>query len=99
MASLRRKPRTLSLEQAAAAGVTYLTAWLGLVEYAQVGPGETLLVIGANGGVGSAAAQIGKSKGARVIGTDLGPLAQATPAARAFDDFFVEDRSLEVGVR
>ncbi|MGO8977508.1 MAG: quinone oxidoreductase family protein [Steroidobacteraceae bacterium] len=99
VASLRRKPRTLSLEQAAAAGVTYLAAWLGLVEYAQIGAGETLLVIGANGGVGGAVAQIGKWKGARVIGADRGPLAQATPAARAFDDFFVEDRPLEIGVR
>jgi len=33
------------------AGVTYLAAWLALIEYAQVGAGETLLVIGANGGV------------------------------------------------
>src|SRR5277367_6897499 len=79
VASLRRKPRTLSLEQAAAAGVTYLAAWLGLIEYAQIGADETLLVIGANGGVGSAVAQIGKWKGARVIGADIGPLAPATP--------------------
>lgn len=99
VASLRRKPRTLSLEQAAAVGVTYLAAWLGLVEYAQISAGETLFVIGANGGVGNAVAQIGKSKGARVIGTDVGPLAKAAPAARAFDDFFLEDRPLEIGVR
>src|SRR6204780_5090905 len=99
VASLRRKPRTLSLEQAAAAGVTYLAAWLGLIEYAQIGAGETLLVIGANGGVGSAAAQIGKWKGARVIGTDIGPLAQAASAARAFDEFLVpKDRPLEIRV-
>jgi NADPH:quinone reductase len=44
VASLRRKPRTLSLEQAAAVGVTYLAAWLGVIEYAQIGAGETLLV-------------------------------------------------------
>jgi NADPH-dependent curcumin reductase CurA len=47
-----------------------------LVEYAQVNAGETLLVIGANGGVGSAVAQIGKWKGARVIRADRGPLAK-----------------------
>src|ERR1700732_1482155 len=34
VASLRRKPTTLSLEQAGAIGVTYLAAWLGVVEYA-----------------------------------------------------------------
>jgi NADPH:quinone reductase len=99
VASLRRKPRTLSLEQAAAVGVTYLAAWLGLVEYGQVGSSETLLVIGANGRVANAVAQIGKWKGARVIGTDIGPLAQAT-SARTFDEFFVPaDRPLEIGVR
>jgi len=32
--------------------VTYLAAWLGLVEYAQLAPGETLLVIGASGALG-----------------------------------------------
>jgi NADPH:quinone reductase len=100
VASLRRKPRTLSLEQAAAVGLTYLVAWLGLVEYAQVSAGETLVVIGANGGVGGAVAQIGKWRGARVIGTDRSPLAQAAPAARAYDDFLVlKDRALEIGVR
>ena len=99
VASLRRKPRTLSLEQAAAVGLTYLAAWLGLVEYALIGAGETLLVIGANGGVGSAVAQIGQWKGARVIGADRSPLAQATPAEGVFDDFLVEDRPLEIGVR
>src|SRR6185295_12948417 len=45
-ASLRRKPKTLSMEQAAAIGVTYFAAWLGLVEYAQLAAGETLLVTG-----------------------------------------------------
>jgi NADPH:quinone reductase len=70
IASLRRKPRSLSLQQAAAIGLTYLAAWLGLVEYARLAPGETLLVIGASGGVGSAVAQIGKWRGARVIGVD-----------------------------
>ena len=68
IASLRRKPKTLSLEQAAAIGVTYLAAWLGVMEYAQLAAGETLLVTGAGGGVGSAAAQIGKWRGARVVG-------------------------------
>ena len=89
VASLRRKPKTLSLEQAAAIGVTYLAAWLGVVEYAQLAPGETLLVIGAGGGVGGAAAQIGKWRGARVIGVDQRQLRSDSPAARAVDDFFV----------
>ena len=88
-ASLRRKPTTLSMEQAAAIGVTYLAAWLGLIEYAQLASGETLLVTGAGGGVGGAAAQIGKWRGARVIGIDRRPLPKDSPTAGAVDDFFV----------
>src|SRR5574337_149552 len=89
VASLRRKPKTLSLEQAAAIGVTYLAAWIGVVEYARLASGETLLVIGASGGVGGAAAQIGKWRGARVIGVDRRPLPPDSPAARALDAAFV----------
>jgi NADPH2:quinone reductase len=89
IASLRRKPSTLSFEQAAAIGVTYLAAWLGVVEYARLAAGETLLVTGAGGGVGSAAAQIGKWRGARVIGVDRHELPTGSPAAAALDDFHV----------
>jgi NADPH2:quinone reductase len=89
IASLRRKPNTLSLEQAGAIGVIYLAAWLGVMEYARIGAGETLLVVGAGGGVGTAAAQIGKWRGARVIGVDRYELPFGSPAAAAFDDFLV----------
>jgi NADPH2:quinone reductase len=100
IASLRRKPRSLSLQQAAAIGLTYLAAWLGLVEYARLGPGETLLVIGANGGVGSAAAQIGKWRGARVIGVARQQRRADASAATVFDEFFVpEAKPLEGRVR
>jgi hypothetical protein len=76
--------------------VTYLAAWLGVVEDAQVGSGETLLVIGANGGVGGAAAQNGKWCGAHVTGVDKHQLRSDSPAARAVDDFFVlEDETLD----
>ena len=89
IASLRRKPKTLSLEQASVIGIPYLAAWLGIVEYARLVPGEILLVIGAGGGVGSAAAQIGKWRGARVLGVDRQPLPSNSAAAHAVDDFFV----------
>lgn len=62
------KPANLSLEQAGSIGVTYITAWLCL-NSAQLAAGETVLVIGATGGVGSAAIQIAKWQGARVLGT------------------------------
>jgi NADPH:quinone reductase-like Zn-dependent oxidoreductase len=100
IASLLRKPRTLSLQQAAAIGVTYLAAWLGLVEYAQLASRETLLVTGAGGGVGGAAARIGKWRGAHVIGVDRRPLPPDSPASRAIDDFFVlEGEALDSIVR
>ncbi|XGV97781.1 MAG: zinc-binding alcohol dehydrogenase family protein [Leptolyngbya sp. BL-A-14] len=63
------KPKALSMAEAGSAGVTYVTAWLAVIDAAQLTAGETLLVVGATGGVGSAAIQIGKWKGAHVLGT------------------------------
>lgn len=62
------KPNHLSIEQAGSIGVTYLTAWLCL-QATKLTAGETVLVIGATGGVGSAAMQIAKWQGAKVLGT------------------------------
>lgn len=67
-AAVKPKPINLSLEEAAAIGVVYVTAFTGL-ERAALNKGETLLVIGATGGVGSAAMQIAKWRGAKTIGT------------------------------
>merc|ERR1719210_2225600 len=47
--------------------MTYETAYHALVHRGRLQPGEWLLVTGASGGVGSAAVQLGKSLGARVI--------------------------------
>lgn len=69
IASLRRKPDSLSFDQAASVGVNYLAAWCG-IEAAGLKAGETMLLIGAGGGVGGAAAQIARRLGARVIGAD-----------------------------
>lgn len=69
VASLRRKPETLGFDQAASVGVNYLAAWCG-IEMAGLKAGETILLIGAGGGVGGAAAQIAHRLGARVIGAD-----------------------------
>jgi NADPH:quinone reductase len=65
--SLVRKPARLSHEEAGSAGVTFVTAWRGLVEYAALGKGESVAVIGATGGVGGAAVQMAKRIGARVF--------------------------------
>jgi NADPH:quinone reductase len=67
VASLRRKPDALSFDQAASVGVNHIAASCG-IEAAGLRAGETVLLIGAGGGVGSAAAQIARRRGARVIG-------------------------------
>ncbi|MBW4522252.1 MAG: zinc-binding alcohol dehydrogenase family protein [Scytolyngbya sp. HA4215-MV1] len=68
-AAVKPKPSTLSMFEAGSAGVTYVTAWLALMETAQLIAADTVLVIGATGGVGSAAIQIARWLGARVMGT------------------------------
>ena len=62
------KSETLSLEEASASGLAYVTAGSALIELGGVSAGETILVTGAAGGVGSAAVMIARWKGARVIG-------------------------------
>ncbi|MGH9684706.1 MAG: zinc-binding dehydrogenase [Candidatus Acidiferrales bacterium] len=62
-------PGDVSFESAAAFPLVYLTAWHMLITRAQLKPGETVLVLGAGSGVGSAAIQIAKAAGARVIAT------------------------------
>ncbi|HEX5037003.1 MAG TPA: zinc-binding dehydrogenase [bacterium] len=63
------KPKHLSFEEAAALPLTFLTAWQMLVDRAQVASGQTVLVMAAASGVGSAGVQIAKLFGARVIAT------------------------------
>jgi len=60
-------PDAMSHWQAAAMGLTYLTAYFALVERARVQPGEIVLVTGATGGVGLAAVQVARALGATVI--------------------------------
>jgi NADPH:quinone reductase len=62
------KPMALSMEAAATAGLVFVTAWAAMVTAAGVMSGETPVIVGAAGGVGSAAIQIAKAAGARVIG-------------------------------
>ena len=62
-------PQRSSFQQGAAIGVPYATAWRALLMRAQARPGETVLVHGASGGVGTAAVQIARAFGMRVIGT------------------------------
>jgi Zn-dependent alcohol dehydrogenase len=74
---LAAKPAALSWEQAAALPLAGLTAYRAVVHALQVREGDTVLIHGAAGGVGSLAAQIALARGATVIGSD----AQATAMA------------------
>jgi len=63
------KPRHLSFEEAAAVPLVFVTAWNMLVTRARIRRGETVLIWGAGSGIGSAAIQIARLHGARVIAT------------------------------
>jgi len=67
--ALSLKPDALSMLQAGAVGVPFVTAWLTL-RAASLSTGDTLVVHGARGAVGSAAAQIARMRGVRVVGVD-----------------------------
>jgi NADPH:quinone reductase-like Zn-dependent oxidoreductase len=63
------KPKSLNFVEAAAVPMGALTAWQALVDVANLQPGQTILIHGGSGGVGSFAVQIAKARGARVIAT------------------------------
>ncbi|MFF1874372.1 NADPH:quinone oxidoreductase family protein [Kitasatospora herbaricolor] len=86
-------PDALDDAEAAALHIGYQTAWFALHRRAVLRPGETLLVHAAAGGVGSAAVQLGKAAGARVIGV-VGGAAKAAVARELGVDLVV-DRSAE----
>jgi NADPH2:quinone reductase len=65
-------PTTMPAADAAALSVAYQTAWLGLHRRARIEPGQTVLVHGAAGGVGSASIQVARAAGAEVIATARG---------------------------
>jgi NADPH2:quinone reductase len=62
-------PENVSFAQGAAMGTPYATAYRGLFQRADAKPGETVLVHGASGGVGTAAVQLARACGLRVFGT------------------------------
>lgn len=62
-------PANVSFAQGAAIGTPYATAYRGLLQRAEAKPGETVLVHGASGGVGTAAVQLGRAHGLRVFGS------------------------------
>jgi NADPH2:quinone reductase len=87
-------PAPPALDDAAAASlyIGYQTGWFGLNRRAGLRPGETLLVHAAAGGVGSAAVQLGKAAGARVIGV-VGGSAKAGVARELGADVVIDRHS------
>ena len=67
------RPAGLDAVRAAAFPVTYVTAWHALVYLGNLHPGERVLIQNAGGGVGTAAVQIARHRGATILGTASGP--------------------------
>jgi len=63
------KPKSLNYIEAAAVPLVALTAWQALIDTAKLSAGQTVLIHGGSGGVGSIAIQIAKARGAKVIAT------------------------------
>jgi NADPH2:quinone reductase len=80
LAALTPKPANLSMDAAGSAGLTFVTAWSAMISAADVSQNDTVLIIGASGGVGSAAVRIAKERGAKVIGAVISD--EDAPSAR-----------------
>ena len=89
---LAHKPATLSMREAAALPLAFITAWEGLVDRAAIKAGQTVLIQGGAGGVGHIAIQIAQSFGARVFATGS---ARDRALIERFDATWI-DRDMEV---
>lgn len=86
-------PDDVSYEQAAAAGLVYVTAWHSLITQGRLQAGDTVLIVGAGGGVNTASLQIAKLAGATVI--VVGSSAAKCEQARGWGADHVIDRSAD----
>jgi NADPH2:quinone reductase len=94
-AALLPAPDSLDDAEAAALHIGYQTGWFGLHRRARLEAGETLLVHAAAGGVGSAAVQLGRAAGAKVIGV-VGGADKAAVARELGCDVVVDRRAEDV---
>ena len=85
-------PEGFGFHQAAAAALVFLTAWHSLIRRGQLKAGETVLIVGATGGVNLASLQIAKLSGARVI--VVGSRAEKLVLAESFGADHLIDRSV-----
>lgn len=96
--SLRRKPARLNFAEAASVGVNFMAAWCGITE-AKLQAGETLVIIGAGGGVGGAAAQIAGRLGARIVGVARRAPRPDAPIHRLADRMIIGADDLPAAIR
>ncbi len=87
--TLARIPAEMGMTDAAAVPEAFITAWDAMVDQARLSAGETVLVHAAGSGVGTAAMQIAKAVGARVIGTARTPEKVGHARALGFKDMIV----------
>jgi len=92
---IAHKPTSLSLIEAAALPLVSLTAWEGLVTYANVQKGQNVLIHGGTGGVGHIAVQLAKAIGAHVVATCSSSTKMAT-AQKLGADQVVNYKSTDV---
>jgi NADPH:quinone reductase-like Zn-dependent oxidoreductase len=90
---LYKLPKDFDYHQAAAAALVYQTAWHSLVKRGSLQPNETVLVVGAGGGVNTASIQIAKYIGAQVV--VVGSTAEKLEKAKAIGADILVDRSQE----
>ncbi|MHC8508201.1 MAG: NADPH:quinone oxidoreductase family protein [Rhodospirillales bacterium] len=91
-------PKGLDWAEAAAFPVAYGTSYMALADSAGLRRGETLLVLGAAGGVGSTAVELGLAMGARVIAVAGGPEKTAVLRERGVEDV-IDHRAEDVTAR
>jgi NADPH:quinone reductase-like Zn-dependent oxidoreductase len=90
-AAVIRRPSHLSAQEAAVAGVPFVTAWSALVDLAKLREGEWAIVSGATGGVGTAAIALVNALGGHAIAVDLSTANRAPLEGLKTEAFFCPD--------
>ena len=98
-ASCLKIPDAMSFEEAAGLQIAYGTSHLALADRAKLARGETLVVLGAAGGVGLTAVEIGKAMGARVIGVARGAERLKVVKAAGADELIDSDATADLKAR
>lgn len=94
-ALIAHKPKNLSMAEAAVLPLVAITAWEGLIDKANIQPGDRVLVHAGTGGVGHIAAQLAKWKGAQVFTTVSSP--EKAALSREYGaDMTIDYRTVEV---